>query len=191
MDGLFFKPFSKFLERNLRKQRASERHVSCQTSMHELNVFYLYKLLSEAKSCVVVFIVVLTGTRGTAASVVLHDNDLLENWAQICLNTALRQYTYKLSDAETWLLCNVQCTAKTRYEQDETPYEAQAVIIIATMKIISYIFNNSSRGYVGKCAWAIKPFNIGLWAVSGGISGAVELLNDSCYILFLGYLSLL
>ena len=99
--------------------------------------------------------------------------------------------TQKLDCFVNICLYNDQCTAKTRYEQDETPYEAQAVIIIATMKIISYIFNNSSRGYVGKCAWAIKPFNIGLWAVSGGISGAVELLNDSCYILFLGYLSLL
>ena len=29
------------------------------------------------------------------------------------------------------------------------------------------------------------------WAVSGGISGVVELLNDSCYVVFLGYLSLL
>lgn len=31
-----------------------------------------------------------------------------------------------------------------------------------------------------------------IWAVSGGISGVIELLNDSCYIIvFLGYLSLL
>ena len=28
VDGLFFKPFSRFLEKNLRKQRALERHVS-------------------------------------------------------------------------------------------------------------------------------------------------------------------
>ena len=48
-----------------------------------------------------VYMVVFTATRGTAASVILHENDLLENWAQMCLNTALRQSVYifyKLSD---------------------------------------------------------------------------------------------
>ena len=90
VDGLFFKPFSRFLEKNLRKQRALERHVSWQTSVLELNVYNLHKLLSEAKSCVVVYVVLLTATRGTAASVILQENDLLEKWAQICLNTALR-----------------------------------------------------------------------------------------------------
>ena len=29
------------------------------------------------------------------------------------------------------------------------------------------------------------------WAVSGGNSGVIELLNDCCYFVFLGYLSLL
>ena len=37
-----------------------------------------------------VYVVLLTATRGTAASVILEENDLLEKWAQICLNTALR-----------------------------------------------------------------------------------------------------
>ena len=44
-----------------------------------LNVYNLYKLLSEPKSYVVVYMVVLTATRGTAALVILHENDLLEN----------------------------------------------------------------------------------------------------------------
>ena len=51
---------------------------------------------------------------------------------------------------------NVHCTAKTRYERDEPPYEAQAVIIIATMKFRCYILKDSLRGYNVKCAWAIK-----------------------------------
>ena len=76
MDGLFFKPFSRFLEKNLRKQRALERHVSCQTSVLELNMYNLYKLLSEAKSCVVVYTVLLTATRGMAAWLIFHENDL-------------------------------------------------------------------------------------------------------------------
>ena len=56
-------------------------------------MYNLYKLLSEPKSYDVVYMMVLTATRGTAASVILQENDLLENWAQICLNTTLRQYT--------------------------------------------------------------------------------------------------
>ena len=104
--------------------------------------------------------VVLTATRGTAALVILHENDLLENWAQICLNTALRQYTEKLKQKLDCFvnICmyNAQFTAKTRYERDEPPYEAQAVIIIATMKFRCYMLKDSLRGYDVKCAWAIK-----------------------------------
>ena len=52
---------------------------------------------------------------------------------------------------------NAQFTAKTRCERDEPPYEAQAVIITATMKFRCYnMLEDSLRGYDVKCAWAIK-----------------------------------
>lgn len=52
---------------------------------------------------------------------------------------------------------NAQFTAKTRCERDEPPYEAQAVIITATMKFRCYnMLKDSLRGYDVKCAWAIK-----------------------------------
>ena len=38
---------------------------------------------------------------------------------------------------------NAQFTAKTRYERHEPPYEAQAVIIIATMKFRCYMLKDS------------------------------------------------
>lgn len=70
-------------------------------------------------------------------------------------------------------LYNVQCTAKTRYERDEPPYEAQTVIIIATMKFRCYIFKDSSRGFDVKCTWAIGSLKFveSFWFNIGGFGG--------------------